>query len=56
MEVSGDSYTFKSGLPGQAILSLSDGMGSGQAASEDSEKVMELTEQLLGTAFQPGRP
>lgn len=55
-EVSGDSYTFKSGLPGQAILSLSDGMGSGQAASEDSEKVMELTEQLLGTAFQPGRP
>ena len=50
-EVSGDSYTFKSGLPGQAILSLSDGMGSGQAASEDSEKVMELTEQLLGTGF-----
>ena len=26
-------------------------MGSGQAASEDSEKVMELTEQLLGTGF-----
>lgn len=50
-EVSGDSYTFKSGLPGQAILSLSDRMGSGQAASEDSEKVMELTEQLLGTGF-----
>ena len=50
-EVSGDSYTFKSGLPGQAILSLSDGMGSGQAASEDSEKVMDLTEQLLGTGF-----
>lgn len=47
-EVSGDSYTFKSGLPGQAILSLSDGMGSGQAASEDSEKVMELTEPASG--------
>lgn len=47
-EVSGDSYTFKSGLPGQPILSLSDGMGSGQAASEDSEKVMELTEAASG--------
>ena len=50
-EVSGDSYTFKSGLPGQAILSLSDGMGSGQAASEDSEKVIELTQRLLETGF-----
>lgn len=49
--VSGDSYTFQCGLPGQAILSLSDGMGSGRAASEDSEKVIELTEQLLETGF-----
>lgn len=52
-ELSGDSYTFKSGLPGQAIMSLSDGMGSGKAANEDSEKVIELTEQLLGTGFSP---
>ena len=50
-EISGDSYTFKSGLPGQAIMSLSDGMGSGKAANEDSEKVIELIEQLLGTGF-----
>lgn len=50
-EISGDSFTFKSGLPGQAIMSLSDGMGSGRLANEDSEKVIELTEQLLETGF-----
>ncbi len=50
-EISGDSYTFKSRLPGQAIMSLSDGMGSGRLANEDSEKVIELSEQLLETGF-----
>ena len=50
-EISGDSYTFQSRLPGQAIMSLSDGMGSGMLANEDSEKVIELTEQLLETGF-----
>ena len=50
-EVSGDSYTFKSGLPGQAIMSLSDGMGSGRLANEDSGKVIDLMEQLLETGF-----
>lgn len=50
-EISGDSYTVKNRLPGQAILSLSDGMGSGRIANEDSEKVIELTEQLLETGF-----
>ena len=52
-EISGDSYTFKSRLPGQAIMSLSDGMGSGKIANADSEKVIELTEQLLETGFSP---
>lgn len=50
-EISGDSYTFKNGLPGQAIMSLSDGMGSGKLANADSEKVIDLTEQLLETGF-----
>lgn len=50
-EISGDSYTFKNGLPGQAIMSLSDGMGSGRMANADSEKVIDLTEQLLETGF-----
>lgn len=52
-EISGDSYILKSRLPGQAIISLSDGMGSGRMANEDSEKVIELTEQLLETGFSP---
>lgn len=52
-EVSGDSYTFQNRLPRQAIMSLSDGMGSGMLANEDSEKVIELTEQLLETGFSP---
>lgn len=52
-EISGDSYTFKSHLPGQTILSLSDGMGSGRMANADSERVIELTEQLLDTGFSP---
>ena len=36
---------------GQVIMSLSDGMGSGRSASEDSEKVIELTQRLLETGF-----
>jgi len=50
-ELSGDSYTFKNRLPGQAIMTLSDGMGSGRTANADSEKVIELAEQLLETGF-----
>ena len=38
--ISGDTCTVQTGLPGQVIMSLSDGMGSGRSASEDSEKVM----------------
>lgn len=49
--VSGDNFTFHEGLPRQVIMSLSDGMGSGMLASEDSSKVVELTEQLLETGF-----
>ena len=52
-EISGDSYTFQSRLPGQAVMSLSDGMGSGRAANEDSERVIELAEQLLQAGFSP---
>ena len=48
---SGDNYTF-CGSPGnQVVMSLSDGMGSGEAASRESRQVVELTEQLLETGF-----
>lgn len=49
--VSGDNYTFGHNLPNQIVMSLSDGMGSGEAASEESRRVIELTEQLLETGF-----
>lgn len=49
--VSGDSYSFTGNLPGQVIISLSDGMGSGQTAAEESERVVELVSQLMETGF-----
>ena len=53
--ISGDTCTVQTGLPGQVIMSLSDGMGSGRSASEDSEKVIELTQRLLETGFRHDR-
>lgn len=50
-EVSGDNYSFGQLMPGQVIMSLSDGMGSGEAAEEESRQVIELTEKLLETGF-----
>lgn len=50
-EISGDNYAFREELPQKIMMSLSDGMGSGVLASEDSSKVIELTEQLLETGF-----
>lgn len=49
--VSGDNYTYSDNIPGQVIMSLSDGMGSGEQAAEESRKVIELTQQLLETGF-----
>ncbi len=51
--VSGDNFTYSGNLPGQVIMSLSDGMGSGEKACEESGKVVELTGQLLETGFSP---
>ena len=50
-DVSGDNFTFIPLADGQMALSLSDGMGSGQKASEDSEYIIGLLEQLLETGF-----
>ncbi len=51
--VSGDNYTVSRKTPGQVIMSLSDGMGSGASAGEESRRVIELTEQLLGAGYPP---
>lgn len=50
-EVSGDNYTYKETFPRQVILSLSDGMGSGNQAALESKRVIELMEQLLEADF-----
>lgn len=50
-QVSGDNYTYSDNIPGQVIVSLSDGMGSGAQAAEESRQVVELTQQLLESGF-----
>ncbi len=50
---SGDSFTFNSHMPGHVVMSLSDGMGSGWRAGEESRRVVELTEQLLEAGYTP---
>lgn len=50
-EVSGDNYTFGQIQPGQVLISLSDGMGSGRTAEEESRQVIELTQRLLEAGF-----
>lgn len=49
--VSGDNFTYSDNTPGQVIMSLSDGMGSGETASRESGRVIELAQQLLETGF-----
>lgn len=49
--VSGDNYTFSQNAPGQVIMSLSDGMGSGEDAARESRRVIELAQQLLEAGY-----
>lgn len=51
--ISGDNFTFCQNTPGQIVMSISDGMGSGQQAWEESRRVIELTEQLLAAGYSP---
>lgn len=51
--VSGDNYLFSQRTPGQVVMSLSDGMGTGERAARESEKVIELVEQLLAAGYSP---
>lgn len=49
--VSGDNFSVFSGKKGQMILGISDGMGSGLEAFKESETVIDLLEQFLGSGF-----
>lgn len=49
--VSGDTFSFMNLDSGEAVMILSDGMGTGERASEESELVIELLEQFLDAGF-----
>lgn len=50
--VSGDNFSIMNLETGDMIMTLSDGMGSGKLASEESESVVELLEQLIDAGFK----
>lgn len=50
-QVSGDNYTVTEIQNGEIVMALSDGMGSGEKACGDSEKVIELLERFLEAGF-----
>lgn len=49
--VSGDHYSILESEKGRMTLILSDGTGSGERASRDSEKVLDLMEKLLEAGY-----
>ena len=53
-DVSGDNYTFMGTGDGKYILALSDGMGSGQKAFNQSKVAISLLEQFMDTGFDKG--
>ncbi len=50
--ISGDNFSFIYPDPGTVVMTLSDGMGSGEAACEESESVVELLEQFIEAGFR----
>lgn len=51
-KISGDNYSFCEVDQGKMAVILSDGMGSGEKACEESEKVIEMMERLLEAGFR----
>lgn len=50
--ISGDNYSFIYPEPGTVVMTLSDGMGTGETACEESESVVELLEQFIEAGFR----
>lgn len=50
--VSGDNFSILKMETGECMLALSDGMGFGDSASEESETVMSLLEQMIEAGFK----
>lgn len=53
--ISGDNYAIVESVKGKTTVLLSDGMGSGERACEDSEKVLDLMEKLLEAGYETGK-
>ena len=51
--VSGDNFSVLPLETGEFMVALSDGMGTGEAAGEESETVMALLEQMIEAGFKP---
>jgi len=51
-KISGDNFSILNLENGQMLLSLSDGMGTGVNANEESESVIELLEQFVEAGFK----
>lgn len=49
--ISGDNYSIIETLKGGLNIFLADGMGSGEKAGEDSEKVLDLMEKFMETGY-----
>lgn len=49
--ISGDNYSFLESERGKLTMILSDGTGSGEKASGDSEKVLDLLEKMLEAGY-----
>ena len=50
-KVSGDNYSFYEADTGKLVVVSSDGMGSGEKACRDSNRVIEMVERLLEAGF-----
>lgn len=51
-KISGDNYSFYEADTGKMMILLSDGMGSGEKACEDSRRVIEIMESFLTARFR----
>lgn len=51
-KISGDNYSFFETEKGRVAAILSDGMGSGENASEESSKVIEMMERFMEAGFR----
>lgn len=50
-QVSGDNFYIGDILDGQKLVMIADGMGNGEKASEDSNKLIDALEELLSAGF-----